>query len=482
MANRPDLAPNRFREIRLFDGRWITVELYGLTRLKSDQTAHRYDFSWRREGVEWHDSAAEVLIGLLSTHSPVYAEQCALHFGFVAQRLNLLPGGPPAVLKLVHFEDYPDHRPISTWAFVQAVLSRLADRSWPGIDHKIASFLRQPEKWEEKGNGQYFALVANDPRRGALTEQELRSAYRALNDAYAKGRISTKDWALASFLMGTGIRPVQIARATKGDIIETTGPEGREFTLLITLAKTREATKETRWRRKCQSQLAEVLQTYLSTKKMKEADPQTRLFFDSSRGVTQRLTAIFKVLETHSDRLGGPIPLFPYRFRYTMGTRAIALGARDEEVARLLTHTSLHCIQYYRAAMPSLQDPIRELIGDEMRVFAQAFKGRLIDSLEDATRRDDDSALITAYEHLNGADLGACGTRAKCHQNAPRSCLTCDRFEPFREAPWEELRAVLIADRDSETAERIKIITQEQIDAIDGIVTERDCMSARMAP
>ena len=112
--------------------------------------------------------------------------------------------------------------------------------------------------------------------------------------------------------MGTGIRPVQIARAKKSDVIETTGPEGREFTLLITLAKTREAKKETRWRRKCQTQLAEVLQAYLSTAEMKEAGPQAPLFYDNSQTVQQRLKLIFDGLETHSDRLDGPIPLFPY--------------------------------------------------------------------------------------------------------------------------------------------------------------------------
>ncbi|WP_227340375.1 tyrosine-type recombinase/integrase [Sphingopyxis sp. P8] len=479
MASRLDLESDRFREIRLLDGRWVTADLYGQTKISSDIRSCCLDFSWRRVGVIWHNSAVEILVGLLSTHSPVYAHNCAHFFGVLAERLNLL--APPAILTLQDLEDFPEHQPISGWPFVQAILGQWVDRGLPGLEPKIGNFLQQPEKWEEKGNGQYFALVANDPKRGSLTEQELRNVYGALNKAYAQGQISTKDWALASFLLGTGVRPVQIARATRGDIIETTGPEGKELTLLITIAKTREAKKETRWRRKCQTQLAEVLQKYLQTPKMKGASPLTPLFFNSSQVVSQRLTAIFNALETYSDRLGGPIPLFPYRFRYTMGTRAIALGARDEEVARLLTHTSLHCVRYYRAAMPSLQDPIRELIGDEMRVFAQAFKGRLIDSLRDATRKNDDSALITAYEHLNGADLGACGTHAKCYQDAPRSCLTCDRFEPFREAPWEELRAVLIADRDSETAERIKNITQEQIDAIDSIVTERDAMSARMA-
>lgn len=347
----------------------------------------------------------------------------------------------------------------------------------PGLDPSIADFLRQPEKWEEKGKGQYFALVVNDPERGALTSQELQSVYRALNTAYSRDEISIEDWALTSFLIGTGVRPVQIARAQKRDVKETPGPEGRELTLSITLAKTREATKSTRWVRKCQMQLAEVLLAYLDTPAMRSSAPDAPLFFESSAKVTARLMTVFSVLKTHSDRLGTTIPLFPYRFRYTLGTRAIALGASDEVVARLLTHTSLHCVKYYRAAMPALQAPIRDAIGNEMAIIGRAFQGRLIKTLADATRSNDESALITAYEHLNGIDVGACGTRAECHLDAPRSCLTCIKFEPFQEAPWENLRAVLEKDLATENEPRIRQITEEQITAVDDIIAERDKLS-----
>lgn len=470
--------PAQFREIILLDGRIVIIDLYGANTFDSDQGSHRLDYSWRDQGVQWHDSLAEVLIGLLSTHSLSYAMQCALHCGFVAERLSKSKDGHPKVLRLEHFEDYPQHRPISTWPFVQATLARWVERRLPGLDPQIANFLSQPEKWEEKGNGWYFALVANDPSRGALTEQELRNVYHALNHAYASGDISTEQWALCFFLIATGVRPIQIARMKVKDVIVTTGPEGVEMTLLITLAKTRDAIKSTRWRRKCPTQLVEVLSAHLKTPKMAAATREAPLFFDQSSKVASRLAIIFSALKTHSDRLKGPVPLFPYRFRYTLGTRAIALGARDEEVARLLTHTSLHCVRYYRAAMPALQAPIGEAIGDEMTIFARAFRGRLIESLEEATRKGEESALITAYEHLNGQDLGACGTRAQCYQDVPRGCLTCSKFEPFREAPWEALRDVLVKDRDTEKSDRIRNITQEQIDAIGEIIAEREALAA----
>lgn len=461
--------------IRLHDGRWIDVALFGSTSITSDVRNHHFDLSWRRANVAWHDSAAKVLIDLLSTHSPAYAHNCNQFVGRLAERLVTKETSGQSLL-LSDLEEFPNYQPISGWPFVQAVLGRWQKRELPWLDPDIISFLRRPDKWEEAGKGQYFALIANDPERGALTKQELQSVYQALNTASADGDISVEDWALTSFLIGTGVRPVQIARARKTDVKQTAGPEGQELTLFITLAKTREARKETRWARKCQIQLAEVLLAYLDTPAMRRAAPDEPLFLDSSYKITARLMKVFRVLRTHSDRLGAPIPLFPYRFRYTLGTRAIAMGASDEVVARLLTHTSLHCVQFYRAAMPFLQKPIRDAIGNEMSIIGRAFKGRMIDTLADASRAGDDSALITAYEHLNGIDVGACGTHAACHLNAPRACLICNKFEPFREAPWEALRAVLEEDLATESEPRIREITEEQIKAVDDIIAERDGM------
>lgn len=457
-------------KVRIYDGRSIDIRFDRPNFIPSDKSNHNFDFRWIMRGGAFREACGKILLLMLSTHSLAYAEQCNRVCRIAIEKIEERRGRTVDVLELDDLVDYPVHRPISSWPFVNAVLVRILERNLPGLDERLQNFLEQPEKWEQKGNGSYFALVANDPRRGAFTEQELRSVYSALNEAYAEGRLATSQWALCYFLMATGVRPIQIARMKVGDVVATDGPEGVEYTLSITIAKTRQAIKKTRWKRKCPTQLAEVLTSYLSTPSMRNAPLEDPLFVNQSAKVTSELQVAFGQLETYSERLDEPVPLFPYRFRYTLGTRAIALGARDEEVARLLTHTSLHCVRYYRAAMPSLQAPIAHTIGTEMSIFAKAFKGRLIDDLAEATRSGDESALITAYEHLHGDDLGACGTSAHCYQDAPRSCLTCPKFEPFREAPWQKLRDVLLTDRNAENSERIKLITEEQIAAVDQII------------
>ncbi|WP_372398678.1 hypothetical protein [Azospirillum sp. HJ39] len=371
---------------------------------------------------------------------------------------------------------------MASWAFMQAVLGHWVESGLPGLEQDVKDFLQSPEKWEEKGNGWYFALMANDPERGAFTEQELKSIQEGINHAYENGSLSLPDWALVWFLIGTGVRPVQIARTTVGDVLINDGPEGKEVTLCIPLAKGEKAVVKERWKRKAPIVLAEVLLRYLASDTRRGSAPETPLFSENSQQIAKRIAAVFARVETYSTRLKGPIPVFSYRFRYTLGTRALALGASDHEVARLLTHRTTHCIQYYRAAMPMLQKPIKDALGPEMSFLAQAFQGRLINGLDEATRRGDASAVIRDFAHLMGHSLGACGTKANCHQDAPRACLGCRKFEPFREAPWEDLLQVLTEDLKTETEDRIKLITLEQISAVHGIIAERDAAHGGTAP
>ena len=168
---------------------------------------------------------------------------------------------------------------------------------FPGLDDDLIAFLDEPEHFEESGDW-YFALVANDPERGAFTEQELRSIRDGLNRSFEEGDVSLEDWTLVWFLIATGVRPVQTARMTLGDVIVTTGPEGKEITLLIPLAKGRQQIGKARWRRKSPSVLSEVLLRYLQLPRFASGDRATRLFCEQSNEVAERLRAVFRTVPT----------------------------------------------------------------------------------------------------------------------------------------------------------------------------------------
>lgn len=460
--------------LRLYDGSRINPDLRKPFYISSDSRNCKIDFTWHVDGVDWSDAFFNTLTGLLQTHSADYSSNSQYYVGRFVREVLLRRPSPYSAFVLADLSDWIARFGHESWRFMQAILGRWSRAKLPGLDPDIVSFLAQPTKWEREGNGWYFALVVNDPERGALTDQELNSIQQALNRAYERGEISVKEWALTWFLIGTGVRPIQIARTKICDVHIVSGPQGKEVTLMVPLAKKHTDDKSKRWKRKAPTQLAEVLVRYLATEEMSALPSAAPLFFAQSISVQQSLAKIFVKLDTYSERLGAKIPLFPYRFRYTLGTRAIALGASDHVAARLLTHSTTHCIQYYRASLPELQNPIKEALGDEMSLFAQAFQGRLISNLDEATRAGDPSALIADFAHLLGQTLGACSTCADCHQDAPRACLVCAKFEPFSEAPWEAFLEVLLADLNKETEERIRLITHEHIHAVKEIMAERD--------
>lgn len=468
-----------FREVVLYGSTSIiSLDFSKRFSLEDDVSIHIFDFRPMLGQANWQIEILNVFVSLLQTHSVSHAYNCHLRVVKFISDIVLLDACPKFGITIRHIEAIPSKHPISSWIFLSPILRRWAEAFPEQVDPEVRSFLDQPTKWEEAGSN-FLALVTNDPERGALTEQELSGVQAALNSAYETGRLDLQAWALFWLFIATGARPIQIARMRREDVVFLPGPEGVEAILFIPLAKGRDADKNKRWKRKAPSVLAEVLQVYLAAYDDAGGQPGDCLFYSSSL----RLRSAFVAAATHvrvpSDRLGGAfIRLFPYRFRYTMGTRAIAHGASDDEVARLLTHRSTTTVSAYRAAMPQLQRPIAEAIGKEMYAFARVFRGRLIDDISQATRAGEGAALIRDFAQIFrmevGLPVGACGTTVACHQDAPRACLQCHKFEPFAGAPWEELLISLEKDLATEEEPRIRLITEGMIDAVNEIVRERD--------
>ncbi len=418
----------------------------------------------------------EVLTDLLCTHSEQYAILCATAARAAHTHSTLLSNVPVQLTSIADFIE--SGVPKSYQGFIRPVLQRLRDIEPDLFDENMVSFLSSGRRWEEKDQGCYFGLMTNCPESGALTDQELHNLHGALNLSYANGEISMQDFTLVWMCIGTGLRPIQIARMLRSDVSIHDGPEGKEVMLRVPLAKGEGGNKGEFWLRRAPSVLAEALITYLESS---TESPQNPLFFETSPAIAQRVKAVGERLDSWSDRLGTKIPISTYRFRYTLATRALAHGASDWEVARLLTHRSTSCIQFYRASMPELLNPIESALGKEMGYFARAFQGRLINDLSEATRKDEGEAEIMDFLHLTkGETIGACGTRARCYLNAPVACLSCSRFEPYREAPWEELLASLTEDANHEVEERIKLINLNAMSAIKGIIDERDKVAANV--
>lgn len=472
LVQRSEAAAPTETTLILLDGRVVTVKMGESFRIHNgDGTPVLLHFEILDAGKPFHQALFKVICGTLSTHSLQYNSVItrALHQWFSIEDCGQE--------EIIHIRHVGLISKIPTYiAFIIPTLRRIKDQHLNGMSPEVIDFLSNDHKWEEKGNGAYYTLITNDPVNGALTDQELSSIHSELNHAYSQGIVSQEEYTLAWFFIGTGVRPVQVSRMVKSDAQISEGAEGKEVTLRIPLAKGEGGGKQEYWLRRAPTVLAECLINYLDSRSDKSNDSK---LFDGTPGVIgKRLMKTLNPLNTYSNRLEQRVPISPYRFRYTLATRALAHGASDFEVARLLTHRSTSCIQFYRASMPQLQNPIRQAIGKEMEFFARAFQGRLITSLDESTRAGDDASVIADFLRLTGQTVGACGTRAECHQNAPIACLYCHHFEPLIDAPWETLMASLKADQDMETDDRIRQINHNAMSAINEIIIARDSKRA----
>lgn len=460
-------------KVVLLDGRVIETKIGQLLKIVDrDGNLKSIRFDVLALGNALHESIYSAIKTTLSTHSISY--NSTVSYG-ACSWLELPEMAQTTYVDIAKI-NFLSKIPANYRAFVIPLLRRISALSMPGLSEEVCDFLEHPFKWEEKGTGAYFGLITNDPERGALTEQEIHNIHHQLNRAYSKGTISQTDFTICWFFIGTGVRPSQVHRMKKKDVI-IHSKDGMEVTLRVPLAKGEMTVSQEYWLRRAPTVLAECLISYLDSHPPMNVDKIEDSLFDesSSHALGSRMTSIIRKLDTYSERLGTKIAITPYRFRYTLATRALAQGASDYEVARLLTHRSTSCIQYYRASMPELQMPIREALGKEMGYFARAFQGKPISGLHEATRAGDPDAVITDFMRLMGMPVGACGTRAECHQNAPVACLAgCAHFEPLLSAPWETLMSSLVADQEVETEPRIRQINHSAMSAIQQIITIRD--------
>lgn len=462
--------------VRLLEGTLLEFPLNCSFGLRNESgSMDRFDYSWLDISSPLGHAIYSTLKGLLSTHSVAYASSQAHAAQVFFDKVGVSQHAP---LELDDLAAFPQKLPLTYLPFFLALLNKIKETASDVLSEEVQRFLKQPEKFEETGKGAYFALVTNDPERGALTEQELKNIQHGVNEAYQNRVIRIDEFAIVWMFIATGVRPIQMGNLTLGDILITDGPDGKEITLMIPLAKGEKTVVTEKWARRAPTVLVDVLLRYLDEKHPPEKKPDDNTPLFSLRGANMRtkLKAIFEKIDTWSDRLEGPIPIHPYRFRYTLGTRALAQGASDHEAARLLTHRTTSSIVAYRAAMPALQRPIKDALSGHMDLLSRAFRGRLINDMSEATRNDDDAALIRDFTNLTGETIGACGTLAKCHQHAPVACLTCDKFEPFADAPWEDLIAKLEDDMDRETEDRIKMITVDAVNASKQIIAQREAL------
>jgi len=195
-----------------------------------------------------------------------------------------------------------------------------------------------------------------------------------------------------------------------------------------------------------QKKYVKSLKKYKDFEFAKEEDSSTSVFHVHS-SVIATILANRKGTKVISMRTGEPLREFGYRMRYTRARQLARLGVPRTTLSYWLGHEGNGSLEHY------YDDPAENarILDMEMRVIlaplAQAFLGSLKDTESEAIRGNDPSSRI----ELDGShNVGTCGEHGFCSASVPIPCYRCSKFQPWVNAPHEEVLIRLIERQEEE--------------------------------
>lgn len=175
----------------------------------------------------------------------------------------------------------------------------------------------------------------------------------------------------------------------------------------------------------------------------------------TSGDISRLITAFIKRHNIISPLTGELMHVTPRRLRYTLATGLAAEGISRRELARILDHTDTQHVGVYFDVAGKIVEHLDKVMAKGFSKYLNFFKGRLIDSDEDAVNGERDDKHLTFIDDQNPADqadIGVCGESSVCHLDPPFSCYLCPKFQPYRHADHEHVLECLLAGRE----ERLK--------------------------
>lgn len=171
----------------------------------------------------------------------------------------------------------------------------------------------------------------------------------------------------------------------------------------------------------------------------------------SSNGISRLLTAFVKRHNIVSPLTGELIRVTPRRLRYTLATGLAAEGISKRELARILDHTDTQHVNVYFEMAGNVVEHLDKATAKGFAKYLNFFKGKLIDSEEEAINgeREDKHLMFVDEENpADQSDIGVCGESSVCHLDPPYSCYLCPKFQPYRHADHEHVLECLLEGRE----------------------------------
>jgi len=353
------------------------------------------------------------------------------------------------------------------------------DWGFPGIDKEVADFL---DEMVLAGNEKGKAVKKRCPYTGPLTELEQSSLLEWAANAFSEGVIDLTVYTNFIVLLFTGRRGIQIRSLRFCDLSISETRDGNNYDLRVPRAKQRgvgfrevfnpiSITEELYLLLKCLveescSRIERLFSEKLSADFIKELPvfiewgrvkefvslddlerkfKKTPDYLHIKKSSSDELLRVFcRKSQAKSERTGDFICLNSRRFRYTKGTNLSRRGISGVALAHALDQSDTQNIGVYTENTSKNAEIINEVMADMLAPLAQAFAGKLIDSERDALRADDPHSRV---KNERFHSVGNCSTHSFC-ASGYRACYTCIKFQPWRDAPHDEVLQDLLTERE----------------------------------
>jgi integrase len=328
-------------------------------------------------------------------------------------------------------------------------------------------FLESVADMKLEGNPKFRAILTSDPDEGPYTPLESRAIFDCMNNSLSAGNINVADYFAVYLLLTTAQRPVQIASLRFTDFYR----KNDKFFVNVPQAKGRgvpfrgafqehEIPEDayiamTLHRQRVYAEIGESYDSFdlpvFPSHEEFERTPihtQSELTIDHyapSFAISNACTRVEHEIQAMSERTGEPIHLTPKRFRSTMGTDMAREGRGTAIIAAKLGHADLQNAGAYVQSQPEFAEKINKAVGGMLAPLAQAFAGTLIRGESEALRGGDPTSRIRTID--GSKSIGNCGSFGFCGVNAPVGCYTCNRFQPWADAPHHEVMEALLDER-----------------------------------
>jgi hypothetical protein len=373
--------------------------------------------------------------------------------------------------------------------YIRAFLLDWHDKEIKGIDKKAVDLLNSLKL---SGNEKGKAVALGCPFSGAYTFEEQTAFINWYVDAFTENLINLNDYAFIMALQQTGARPIQLSYLYYGDVV-TRVEEGIEhLDLQLPNAKKRGEHFRGSFQTKKDAgedlmlvltiranQSIKLVETQFGIKLTSDQKKQVPIFINSQEiakltslnefeqlqqktpdllclrmkgqnpsvgEMIRRLSRLCPLKTTRIKLEGefGDLHINPRRFRYTHATNMAMLGASDYAIAEELGHEDTQQVKVYTEFNEEMADRIDEALASDLTPLAQAFSGTLIDSEKDAIRANDPRSRIN---NNDGNPVGNCGEFGFC-ANGIIHCYTCNKFQPWLNAPHTEVLKSVLSERD----------------------------------